>query len=328
MARIVIVGAGISGLTAAAALDGAGHGVTLLDKGRRHGGRLATRTVDTAVFDTGALSFRAPDSLADPDGAVQAWIDAGLVSVDGAMLRGRPTMRSLPTALSEGLDVRLAVQVTSVVPTGSGWHVTASDDRAWDADVVLMTAPAPQSLALLAGDGTQRVDSGTRDALAAIEYAPCLAVLAVPRNGAALDPSRETHRDDADVDVAVIRDNAALGVSPSPALTLQAGVAFSREHFDRDRLESGRALADLAERILGLALDVVHVHGWRYAQVSRPHPEPCLVDVSTGAPLVFAGDAFGTGQCDAAGFIPDGVARAMRSGRAAADAVAGLLLRT
>lgn len=325
MARIVIVGAGMCGLTAATGLERDGHHVTLLDKGRRHGGRLATRTVDGAIFDTGALSFRRPDGSSDPDGAAEHWIERGLVTMDGTLLRGRPTMRSLPAALSGPLDVRLSVQVSSVVALDGGWHVTADDDRAWDADVVIMTAPAPQTRALLASDDANSVDGESLEALARIEYAPCLSVLAVPRDGASLDLVEGTLR--ADGVVAVVRDNLALGVSPSPALTLQADVAFSREHIDNDRAESGRILADRAELLLGVPLDVVHVHGWRYAQVCRPHPEACLVDISAGAPLIVAGDAFGAGTSDAVGFVPDGVARAMRSGRAAAEVAAAMILR-
>jgi predicted NAD/FAD-dependent oxidoreductase len=326
MARIVIVGAGMCGLTAATGLERGGHHVTLLDKGRRHGGRLATRTVDGTIFDTGALSFRRPDGSSDPDGAAEHWIERGLVTMDGELLRGRPTMRSLPAALSGPLDVRLAVQVTSVVPRDGGWRVTADEERVWDADAVIMTAPAPQTRALLASDDANSVDSATLEALAQVEYAPCLSVLAVPRGGASVDLAGGTLR--AEGDVAVVRDNLALGVSPSPALTLQADVAFSREHFDHDRAETGRILADRAELLLGVPLDVVHVHGWRYAQVCRPHTEACLVDVSAGAPLIVAGDAFGAGTCDAVGFVPDGVARAMRSGRAAADAAVAMVLRT
>ena len=63
--RIAIVGAGIAGLSCAHALQADGNTVTVFDKGRGPGGRMATRRVDTALgtiaFDHGAQYFTARD---------------------------------------------------------------------------------------------------------------------------------------------------------------------------------------------------------------------------------------------------------------------------
>ncbi|MSO32728.1 MAG: FAD-dependent oxidoreductase, partial [Ilumatobacteraceae bacterium] len=55
--RVVVVGAGIAGLTAARALSHAGHSVIVLDKGRSVGGRMATRRIGDATVDHGAQFF-------------------------------------------------------------------------------------------------------------------------------------------------------------------------------------------------------------------------------------------------------------------------------
>ncbi len=55
----LIIGAGMAGLRAAALLRAEGQHVTVVDKGRRHGGRMATRRVEDAVFDTGVLDLAA-----------------------------------------------------------------------------------------------------------------------------------------------------------------------------------------------------------------------------------------------------------------------------
>ncbi len=54
--RVVVVGAGLSGLVAARRLAD-DHEVVVLDKGRSVGGRLATRRIGDAVLDHGAQFF-------------------------------------------------------------------------------------------------------------------------------------------------------------------------------------------------------------------------------------------------------------------------------
>jgi predicted NAD/FAD-dependent oxidoreductase len=51
---IAVVGAGIAGLLLARALKARGKDVVVLEKSRGFGGRLATKRVEAAVFDTGA----------------------------------------------------------------------------------------------------------------------------------------------------------------------------------------------------------------------------------------------------------------------------------
>ncbi len=52
--RVAVIGAGMAGLACAAALHAAGLDLTVFDKGRRAGGRTATRRVDGMAFDHGA----------------------------------------------------------------------------------------------------------------------------------------------------------------------------------------------------------------------------------------------------------------------------------
>jgi predicted NAD/FAD-dependent oxidoreductase len=74
--RVLIVGAGVAGLLAAHELRANGHDVLLVDKGHQPGGRLATRRVGDATFDTGAQFL----TVRDPRVAVHlaAWLDAGV----------------------------------------------------------------------------------------------------------------------------------------------------------------------------------------------------------------------------------------------------------
>ncbi len=336
----IIVGAGMAGLSAAAHLRAAGQRVTIVDKGRRHGGRMATRRVDDAVFDTGVLDFAAlgPKFRA----ALEIWQGVGAAvptSQDGSppRWRGRPTMRSLPTAMGDTVTaehapgfpagsapaiLRLATTVTGLVTQNGRWHVTISCDgetRDLSADALMITAPAPQTLALLRTSEALAGDD-TLERLAAVTYIPSFSVLARPTD--ATTPSDGIGTMDlsgqAAGGLARIHENTRTGASPAVAFTLQATEDFSAANLDGDRAAAAALLAAEAAALTGIDLDVAYVHGWRFAQARAGVDLPALRDDAAGAPLVLAGESFEARGDVPDGVRPEGVERAFLSARAGA----------
>jgi len=345
----VVIGAGMAGLQAAALLAEAGQRVVVLDKGRRHGGRMATRRVDDATFDTGAITFTC-DSPAMRS-AVVGWASAGHARQDDGTAdrvepetwRGSPTMRALPASIAEQLvtrpagspghvEVRLATVVTDLAGDPHGWQVAFTHGPTpglLAAAAIVLTAPAPQALALLGRAGT-RASAETLALLEGAVYAPSITVLARPTDRTLPPDALPTLTvpvgpGTVAPDLARIHDNARSGASSVAAVTLQASRAFSRAHVDGDRDVAAATLCAQASAALGVPLDVVHVHVWRYAQVEsgicvegRP---PALLDTTTGAPLIIAGDLFAPAWSETEGdpaVSTRGVERAFLSGGAAA----------
>lgn len=75
---IVVVGAGLAGLSAAAHLRGAGHEVIVLEAGDAPGGLVRTETIDGHRFDTGATVLTMPELIVEALGAVGVDEDAAL----------------------------------------------------------------------------------------------------------------------------------------------------------------------------------------------------------------------------------------------------------
>lgn len=315
---VLVIGAGMAGLIAAAELQRAGRSVRVLDKGRGVGGRLASRRIEGATFDHGAPGFTASHPWftievvqARLNGAVANWTpSSAAVHPDSRSWRGTPSMSAVPKQLSQGLDLQLETTVTDLRPHADRWLATTASGQTFASRAVVLTAPVPQALVLLRAGGLELAPA-LRSRLDAIEYERCLTVMAV------LDgPSRIPSPGGVILSggpIASITDNAAKGISAEPAVTVHATPAFSLEHWDHDRLESGRLLLAAAADWLGAGIRTFQVHGWRYSQPTIRDTQPCLL-LSHAPPLALAGDAFGGG----------GVEGAALSGRAAAQTLLAL----
>lgn len=319
MSRIVVVGAGLAGLSAAHLLA-ADHEVTVVDKGRGVGGRMASRRIGDATLDHGAQFLTThTDEFAGivgewiGAGAAQPWFDGlvgpqGVTTSDGhPRYRGAPTMNAIARRLALGLEVQLSTPVQSVRHEPEGWVVATETDEL-HADGVLLTAPVPQSLALLDAGGVV-LDDDDRSALSRIEYDPCIAVLAVLEGPSGLPAPGAVRGTSGPIDW--MADNHRKGVSAVPAVTVHTTAAFSRLHWDA----TDEAIVERVVDAWGLAArpiaGLVQVHRWRYARPVVSHPDRSLLAQCT-APLAFAGDAFGGAAAEGAVLSGRDAARRMR----------------
>ena len=312
--RVVIVGAGLSGLVAARELTDAGASVVVVDKGRSPGGRLATRRIGAATLDHGAQFF----TVRTPAFAhrVDAWVERGLVSVwshgftgDDGHPRYVATagMNSLAKDLASGLDVRCSTMAFAVRPAQSGddWTVVIDDGTVHVGDAVIITSPLPQSFALLADAGID-----LDEALMRTDYERTIALLATLDRPPEMAAPGGIQTPTAEVNF--VADNAAKGVSAVPAITLHASTAWSEAHWDDDLDDLRRSLIELAATWLGPAeIDEAQVKKWRFATPRTTWPDPCWV--APGGRVVLAGDAFDGPRVEAA----------HNSGLAAAHALIG-----
>jgi predicted NAD/FAD-dependent oxidoreductase len=170
----------------------------------------------------------------------------------------------------------------------AGWVAELKNGETVRAGAVVLTPPVPQSLALLDA-GLVELPAEERVRLERIEYDPCLAVMLVLDGPSRIPPPGSLSPRDGPI--AWIADNQMKGASATPAVTIHATAAFSREHGDRDRRESVRELVRAAEPWLGSAVTEFQVHGWRYSKPIRTDESTCLV-LRQSPPLVIAGDAF------------------------------------
>lgn len=297
----LIVGAGMAGLTAASALSAGGWQVTVVDKGRGVGGRMATRRIGDARFDHGAQFFTVRDPKFQEQ--VELWVGRGWVAPwfeDGGHVRNMVIggMSQLAKHLAAPLNVRTGVKLSEVRPLGRGWKATSDTGETYDADALLLTAPPEQSLALL-GDCAGGLADGVVAELQAVDFDPCFALM-VLLNGPSQVPEPGYFRPESGP-LEWLADNSRKGVSAglSSALTVHATGDFSRLNFDRPTDEVASQLLAAAAPWLGSSVESWQLHRWKYAKpVAGTWPGSLFSQ--TPSRVAFAGDGLAGGRVEGA----------------------------
>ena len=311
---VVVVGAGIAGVSCARELTGRGVPVELRERSYVAGGRMASRTLGGRRVDLGAsyLTCRTPEFQQVVDswvarGLAHRWTDRFAVR-DAGGWRQSPAgpvrygaaggLRTLVEDLAAGLDVATRTEVSDV---GPGPTVDGEPARA-----VLLAMPDPQVSDLLADELAEEV-AAVRDR----ESWPALALATGwPRRGWR------------DVDGLFVVDDPVLSWvaddgrrrgDGAPVLVAHTTADFAAPHLDRPQAAAEAVLAALV-RVMEIDTrpDWIHLHRWSLSRPAEPHDEPYhLGDAMVG----LCGDGWG----------PPRVETAWASGRALGRAVADRL---
>jgi len=274
--KAAIVGAGISGLAAAAALHEGGHDVVVFERARGPGGRAATRLpppVDmpkgargaALAFDHGAQYFTVRDPRFQV--VVEAWVrdrvvakwDGRLVSFDSEGWQdlatvidryvGVPGMSAIGHAMAAPLDVRYGQRIESLDPLLN------------DFDRVILAVAADQARPLVA-----HIPEVTA-ALAPVVMRPCWAVMA------AFEERVAARFDGAFVHGSPLGWIARNQSKPKrewkvDAWVVQATAAWSAAHVDDDPEVVGSFLMEAFHDLIPKGLPRAFygaAHRWRYA---------------------------------------------------------------
>jgi renalase len=283
--RIAIIGAGMSGLSGAAALADHDHEVALFDKGRGPGGRMSTRRIEvdgrTWRFDHGAQYFTVRDAAFaaevagwERDGIVARWPAAG----DDAWV-GVPGMNAPVRAMAARHAVSWNTRIDAIVRVDDGWRL-ASDavavDPAAQFDAVIVAVPAEQAAPLLAP-----VHPAFSQAAARSHSAPCWTALIAFDEPIRTDV--RTMRDAGPIGWAA-RDGSKPGRGDAETWVVQAGPEWSAAHLEAAPDTVAPALLRLLAERLELALPApayLSAHRWRYAR-SAPADNGALWDGALG----------------------------------------------
>ncbi len=351
--RIAVIGAGVAGAACAAGLLRAGFDVTVFDKSRGVGGRMAARrapwadadgTPHVAEFDHGCPQFRVTRprfrtvvDRAATLGCVTRWRQHVYAAFPAPQVRDvvvpTPNMPAFCRHLLSGTPLMLGRAVTGLLRCADGWYLQrAGDDAGITEDggsegpfeQVLLAIPPAQAATLLSG----RHDDWAA-ALSAVRMSPCWTLMAVTEEldwpWDAAEPERGVLARIGRHDRKPGRTEAGSG-APSAAAqwVAHATPAWSLAHLEDDPvLITATLRAALGRLLTGGPEPRWHhtsVHRWRYAQLAQPVAGgfDCWWDAGFG--LGVCGDSFGDGSVEAAWCSGDELADAVAASFDAAPA--------
>ena len=307
----IIIGAGMAGLMAAQRLMRYDLDVTVIEKSRGCGGRMAVKKIGDAVFDTGAqfmttrdLVFRERVETWLAKGEVMPWYPGPLRNMRYV---GTTGMNTVPNRIGESLNIRFSERAIKVAFKSNKWTVTTTPHgsdvkKTYKADWLILTAPVPQSMELLDKSRIE-LDYDEEEELRRITYTTCLTVMAqlngpsgVPNPGA-MDLNHDYLR--------WIGDNSLKGISSTEgSITMHSSIKFAKVFWNRPEEDFVQAMVSASKPFLKSDVIEATGHRWKFSDPYRiykekhPFRKPYFIDDSMH--LGMAGDGFNGPRIEAA----------------------------
>lgn len=310
--HFAVIGAGMAGVACARTLVQAGHRVTLFEKSRGAGGRMATRETEFGSFDHGTQYFTVRNplfarALETVPGLCRPWSANAVRVLDplgrvvAAALPSRephwvatPGMNALVRRWAEPLlaagSMELQTRVVKIERDAlhaQRWQLQTEgpdDSRHVHSgfDAVLLAMPSVQAHELL---HRSQLAPRLAERIAGVQVAPCWTLMvafpqAMQPGMSALGPqwnaARSTHHRIA----WLARESSKPQRGHVERWTVQASPAWSQEHLNDDPERVQAKLLKAFAEVTGIRAEpsFATVHRWHYAQTTAPLDQSHLWD--------------------------------------------------
>lgn len=332
--RVVVVGAGVSGLACARALSAAGRDVLVLESAQGVGGRCATRRVGETPVDFGVAFLHGRDAAflaavrEAPGTVLEGWPEeihgTGMPCQPEAFAPGEQRLAfadgvsAFPQHLARGLAIRTGARVVALEPAGRALVLRLDGGERVESEAVVLALAPEQVIDLLAT--LRDAPAAVRSASAVLDMTrshACLAVMATYPGDAPRPVWDVSYPERSTIVQMISHESSKRRGSGALALVVQAHAAWSSQNLDEpawpDALlrETARLIGDWAARPA-----VMEPHAWRFARgdVVGKLTSPLWLALEGGAHLGVTGDRFGPGG---------GLQSAWVSGRRLAERILG-----
>ncbi|KAM6329983.1 renalase [Podargus strigoides] len=316
MARVLVVGAGLTGGACAALLRGAVRGrIALWDKARGAGGRMSTSRSardGACSADLGAQYITRGTDRAAPSSFCEELLSHGILKpltapIEGMVVKEGSCNYMAPQGLSSVVkyylnqsdaDVFYEQHVTHISLRDGKWEVSRKMGPPEEFDIVILTIPVPQILQLQ-GDIVNIISESQKQQLESACYSSRYALGLFYEAGTRIDvPWAAQYITDNPCIRFISIDNKKRNIeSPEigPSVVVHTTVTFGSEHLDSDPAEVQQLILSHLERIVPSLPKPASIkcQKWRYSQVTKAVPG-CLghMILHSQPLLICGGDGF------------------------------------
>jgi renalase len=310
---VIILGAGLSGLSARKTLIEAGISTLTLEKGRGVGGRTSVRRGEGWIADLGAqfctshgvawqaiLESQTHDilKLDVNDGPGMAIQTQRLVHKKGMNAFAKFLAQIEPATHS----ILCSHKVTNLSLSSSekrNWTVMTDCKQSFEAQALLITAPIPQALELFKNSGFDMTENCANQ-LASVKFAPCLSMIIELEDQSLKLPVSLWKNPTKDIS-GIFDQNAKGHASAKNIWVVHASAQFSQEIWEKSDAEISAELLSKTAEALKVQYSKIQqskaiLHKWRYSEAVQTVAEPFLelhFAHQNDVPKVYmAGDAF------------------------------------
>jgi renalase len=267
---VLIIGAGLTGIFLASKLS---RPTLILEKSKGVGGRVATRRVEDLGMDHGAPYLFEDAELTHLLKLHQ--IDFSLSS-SGLYVKGG--MTRIAKALAEKLAITKGVRAQKLIHQSDGWQVLCDNGESYSCRDLVITAPLPQALELLAFS-----DIPYPLELKSITYSKAVMALIITEGGESADKSLPAN-------IHSILSMKERGLHPQ-GYVIRATPSFCEDIFDQSEQVILEKLLELFVQAFNAPplIRYSELKKWRYVVAEKSLTESYL---ELQPHLFLAGDAF------------------------------------
>jgi renalase len=311
MYDVVVIGAGMAGLTCAKELSQTGLNVKVIEKSAGVGGRLATRRLQGTWADHGAqyVSVHGEEfgrfiANLQQQGIVREWTRSitqlspeGEQSSDSSRMYPRYTcplgMTAIAKYLATDREILLSTRVVEVNIQAQAWQLTLDSGEEILTSAIVSTIPAPQFLALFQSVLSDRSD--LIKAVQSVKFHPNITIMAGYAISQIVPQEWRAFRCVDDFILSWISFDSTKHPEQitQPVFVFQSTSQFARQSLEETDLEKvGKPILQKAGEYLGAWLsnpEWWQLQRWRYALVEEALGLDCLT-TKFPLPLVCAGD--------------------------------------